>query len=485
MVTPQEPTWINERFDQQRQQFLEKPLPSSEDSERAILGAILLDINIMTQVVGKLEPEDFYSPLNRKVYEAMLTLFSEGTQVDPITICEQLKKDGSPDGFGGITTIANLSFGLPHFSDVSEYITIIKEKSTYRKLVRICSDISSRALSEGDELTAVLDAAESAVYSLRAIDASQSAIRLEEAIDQSINLARLRAQAGGAIVGIPTGFLELDMKLQGLMKANYIVVAARPRVGKTALLGRILSNIVLQSQQPTLMFSMEMSARAISDRIICAECDIDNYNLRSGNLSDDDWSRINVTRASLSEAAGFYINDTRLLTTLTVRSEIRRVNSKLRKQGKPPLAVVALDHIGLMRNATEKRGRTREGEVSDISKDLMAISKEFDCTVVALSQLNRKSEERSDHRPAIADLRESGSLEQDADIVCLLYREDVYQTDPSLYNNTAELTICKNRDGPEGVVRLHFARKSAKFSDYSQVEVEQPVMIHQPNDFIL
>lgn len=466
-----------------REWYLEKPLPSSEESERAILGAILLDNAQMSEAVEFLKVEDFYFPLHRRVFGAMAALFIASKPIDPILIGEELKKEGSLDSIGGTTVITNLTFGLPHFANITQYITTVKSKATLRSLVRACNQITNDALSEEYEGEEALELAETTIYALRDRGSVVSAVRMETETVQSIERARKRAESGTTVIGLPSGFTDLDMKLQGFRPTQYVILAARPRIGKTAKVGRILYHAARSADAPSLLFSLEMSKAEISDRVICAEGNIDSYSFRSGYLTDTEWARAEDVRLHLTESAGFYINDSPIITTTTIRAELRRVNNVLRKQGKK-IEIFAVDHIGLVRNATDKRGRNREGEVSDISKDLKAIAKEFNCVCLGLSQLNRQPENRADHRPMMSDLRESGSLEQDADVVLLMYREDVYQSDPSLYSNVAEVIIGKNRDGPEATVKLYFTRKSARFSNLTDV-VTQPEPIYQPGDIIL
>lgn len=463
--------------------LLEKPLPSSEESERVILGAVLLDNAVMAVAITRLKPEDFYSPLNRRVFSAMISLFDQSKQIDPILIGEELKKEGSFESIGGITTITNLTFGLPRFSDIEEYIKVVRNKATLRNIVRTCNRITSHALSEEEDAQVVLEQGESAIYALYDRDQTTAAVMMSTEVGLAIESAKKRSESGSMIIGIPCGFQKLDEQLQGYRPGQYIVTAARPSIGKTAIAVRRLYNIATQAKAPVFLFSIEMSKEEIADRIICAEVNLDSYALRAGNLTPEEWAKAEMVRQNLTEAAGFFINDNPICTTRTIRTELRRANSILRKKGQKIEFFVA-DHIGLMRNAVDKRGRTREGEVSDISKDLKAIAREFQCTGNALSQLNRQSENRADHRPMMSDLRESGSIEQDADVVELLYREDQYQSDPTLYTNIAEVIIGKNRNGPTGSVKMYFTRKSARFSDLSE-PIESTGQFFTGNDNIL
>ena len=446
---------------------IDKPLPSSEESERVILGAVLLDNSVIAQAVEQLTPNDFYSPLNRRVFAAMISLFDQSKQIDPILIGEELKKEGSLESIGGISTITNLTFGLPHFSNVEGYIKVVKDKATLRNLIRTCNAVTGDALAEEEEAGIILDRAEHAIYQLYDRGQASTASRMEHEVAETMIAAKQRSETGDIVIGIPTGFRSLDMRLQGYRKSQYVVIAARPSIGKTAIGVRQLYNISTITNEPVLLFSCEMAKSEISERVVAAEGNIDSYMLRAGRLSDAEWDEATRIQAKLTETSGFFINDTPRITLRGIRTEVRRVNSKLRPQ-KKKLGIIMVDHVGLMGNDVDKRGRSREGEVSDISKGLKQLAREEDCTVIALSQLNRGSEIRSDHRPMKSDLRESGSLEQDADVVLLLFREDEYQSDPSLHTNVAEVIIAKNRNGPTGVVKMSFIRKYAKFTDLSE-----------------
>lgn len=464
--------------------YLERPLPSDPDAERITLGSILIDNGLMAQVPETLKPEDFYHPLHRRIFAAMLTLTDEGRPIDPILIGEVVNRESSLESAGGISVITNLTIGLPHFPHIGEYVKLIRDASDARKLIRECNRLASTALARDTPIDQLLEEAETAIYEIRSQVEAVQATPMAHEVGKAITSAQERAAAGTVVVGTPSGFTDIDNRLQGFRDGQYIIIAARPSIGKTSLVLRMLQNISTLAQEPTLLFSLEMAKEEMADRAVCSEANIDSYLLRSGHLSPEQWAQAAHVRSRLDEGSGFFINDSPFITTRTIRSELRRINSSLRKQGRR-IKVLAVDHVGLMNNATEKRGRSREGEVSEISRHLKQIAREFNCVVIALSQLNRQSENRADHRPTIADLRESGSLEQDADIVMLLYREDAYQTDPTLHTNIAEVIIGKNRNGPTGPVKLHFTRKSTRFSDLAEASgfTEHPMF--GPSDILL
>lgn len=467
----------------QTENFINKPLPSSDESEKVVLGTILLENGLIAEAVQQLKVEDFYSPTHRRVFAAMIRLFDLQKPIDPILLGEELKREGALDAIGGITVITNLTFGIPSSDDISEYLRIIREKSSLRQLIRECASISAAALAETEDASVVLEEAESRIYQLVDRGTAITSELIQGPVRDSIDSARRRGDTNSVLIGLSTGLRDLDNKLQGYRPGQYIVTAGRPGIGKTSLAVGKLYNVTTAEKVPGIIFSLEMSKEEIADRVVCSEGSIDSFIYRAGRLTADEWIRAEQVRQNLTEEAGFYINDNPTLTTRTIRAELRRLNARLRPQNKR-IGYVVVDHVGLMRNEIEKRGRSREGEVSEISKTLKAIAREFDCVVNALSQLNRGPESRSDHRPTTSDLRESGSLEQDADVVELLFREDNYIQDTSAHTNVAEIIIGKNRNGPTGVVKVHFAKKSTKFSNLSDGHYSFPVASYGPDDNI-
>ena len=446
-------------------------IPQAPESEKVLLGTILIDNTKMAQTVDRLTPDDFYVPLLRHVYSAMIRLFDASKPIDPILIGDELEKEKRLESIGGVSVITNLSFGIPNIRDLTEHIKLVKDASDSRKLIRICESVIADTMSQEDTIEVLLERAETAIYSIRSGTEATKATHMSDEVGKAIELAKERATTGNVVIGIPTGFHDIDIRLQGLRPNQYIIMAARPSVGKTSLGLQMLQNIAIRCEQPTLIFSLEMAKSEMADRSICSEANIDSYLLRSGHLTHEQWDKANQVKARLEGGAPFFINDSPSVTVRTIRTEIRRINATLRKQGKK-LEVVAVDHVGLMNNVMQKGGRSRENELSEISKNLKQIAREFELSLVALSQLNRQSEDRTDHRPTLRDLRDSGSLEQDADVVMLLYREDMFQKDPELHNNLAEVIIAKNRNGPTGPIKLYFTRKSTRFSDMSEPREE-------------
>jgi replicative DNA helicase len=444
--------------DSRREQFLEKPLPSSEESERVILGAILLDNSVIAQAVEHLKPEDFYSPLNRRVFAAMIALFEKQKQIDPILIGEELKKEGSLESIGGITTITNLTFGLPHFSNVEEYIKVVRDKSVVRTLIRTCNSITGEALAEEDDAEVILDHAEQQIFALAEARTRQSFSRIAPVAERV--LARVKEHAAGestGITGLSTGFTELDEMTSGLQRTDLIIIAGRPSMGKTALCLTLAQNAALRSDAVVAVFSLEMSKEQLVTRMLSSEAHINAHRFRTGHLMTNEWERLAGAIGTLSEAR-IFIDDTPGISALEIRAKTRRLAAEQKQ-----LDLIVIDYLQLMGGS--KKTESRQQEVSQISRELKALAKELDVPVLALSQLSRAPEARNPPKPLMSDLRESGSIEQDADVVGFIYREDYYK-ETEENKGIAELIISKQRNGPTGTIKLAFLREFTRFENY-------------------
>lgn len=442
-----------------REQYLEKPLPSSEESERVILGAILLDNSVIAQAVEHLKPEDFYSPLNRRVFAAMIALFEKQRQIDPILIGEELKKEGSLESIGGTSTITNLTFGLPHFSNVEEYIKVVRDKSVVRNLIRTCNAITGEALAEEDDAENILDHAEQQIFAIAEARTTQSFSRIGPVADRVIVRVREHAEKGGSagITGLSTGYYELDEITSGLQRTDLIIVAARPSMGKTALCLNLAQNAALNSNAVVAVFSLEMSKEQLVTRMLSSEARVNAHRFRTGHLMTKEWEKLAEAIGVLSDAR-LFIDDTPGISVLEMRAKCRRLAAE--QKG---LDLVVVDYLQLMSGG--KRTESRQQEVSQISRELKSLAKELDVPVVALSQLSRAPEARNPPKPLMSDLRESGSIEQDADVVAFIFREDYYnETDEN--KGLAELIISKQRNGPTGTVRLAFLKEFTRFENY-------------------
>lgn len=433
-------------------------MPSSEPSERTILGAILLDNSLIAQVIEQLKPGDFYSPFNRRVFGAMVSLFEASKNINPILIGEELKKEGPIDALGGVTAITNLSHGLPHFSNLSDYIRIVRDKSVIRNLIRTCSEITGEALAEEDDAEVVLDHAEQMIFSI-ADERSRQGFSALQPVAETV-LAKIQEYANReshALTGLATGFRELDEMTSGLQRGDLVIVAARPSMGKTALCLTLAQNAAIIENAVVAVFSLEMSKEQLVMRMMASEAKVNAHHLRTGFLGRDAWTRLAGAIETLSNTRMF-IDDTAGINVLEMRAKARRLAAE---QGRIDLIVV--DYLQLM--GASGRAESRQQEVSKISRELKGLAKEMDVPVVALSQLSRAPEARNPPRPLMSDLRESGSIEQDADVVAFIYREDYYnETEDNA--GLAELIISKQRNGPTGTVKLAFLKEFTRFESY-------------------
>ncbi|HEX8367009.1 MAG TPA: replicative DNA helicase [Pyrinomonadaceae bacterium] len=441
-----------------REQFLEKPLPSSPESERVILGAILLDNTLISQAIELLSQDDFYSPLHRRVFRAMSNLFERGDQIDPILIGEELRKEGQLENIGGVATITNLTYGLPHFSNIAHYAKIVHDKAVIRNLIKVCNNVVSEALSEEEDAEVVLDHAEQAIFAL-ADERTRQGFSHIKPVAETV-LAKVQEYArreSHALTGLSTGFRDLDQMTSGLQQTDLIIVAARPSMGKTALCLTLAQNAATLENAVVAVFSLEMSKEQLVMRMLSSEARVDAHRFRSGFLTRDEWGRLAEAIGTLSEAK-IFIDDTAGISVLEMRAKTRRLIAEQKK-----LDLIVVDYLQLMSGS--RRTESRQQEVSAISRELKGLAKELGVPVVALSQLSRAPEARNPPKPMMSDLRESGSIEQDADVVAFIYRDDYYK--PTEENaGIAELIISKQRNGPTGTVKLAFLKEFTRFENY-------------------
>lgn len=441
-----------------REQFLERPLPSNDDSERAILGAILLDNSLITQAVEHLKPADFYSPLNRRIYAAMISLFEASKVIDPILISEELKKEGSLEAIGGVSTITNLTYGLPHFTDLTGYIEVVRDKAMMRNLIRTCNQITSEALEEEEDARVILDHAEQMIFALAERRAAEGFAHVQPVAEKVLaKVEEYSRRETHALTGLATGFRELDEMTSGLQQSDLVIVAARPSMGKTALCLTIAQNAAIDEKAVVGFFSLEMSKEQLVMRMMASEAKVDASRFRRGILSRDEWERLARAIGTLAEAK-LFIDDTPGISVLEMRAKARRLAVEQKR-----LDLIVVDYLQLM--GSGGRSESRQQEVSQISRELKALAKEMNVPVIALSQLSRAPEARNPPKPMMSDLRESGSIEQDADVVAFIYREDYYK--PSDENaGMAELILSKQRNGPTGTIKLAFLKEFTRFENY-------------------
>lgn len=441
-----------------REEYLEKPLPSSRESERVILGAVFLDESVLPQAIERLKAEHFYSPLHRKIYKAMLDLFQRRERIDPVMIGEELKKSGSLEAVGGVAVITNLTFGLPHFSDIRDYVKKVEELARLRELIRACNNITSTALAEDDLPENVLSFAQSAINEVCTREDKKGFVSVADSSRESVvKIAELK-EKGVQFTGLRTGFRDLDDKTGGLQKTDLIVLAGRPAMGKSSL-GANLAERVCQHEREAVVavFTLEMSQEQYTDRILCSMADVELQKYRTGNLTREDLEKTIYFQQILS-GYRIFIDDGSSLSPLEARSKLMRLEAEQKR-----LDLVIIDY--LQRMTSSQRTENRQQEVSRIARELKSLAKDFEVPVIAVSSLSRAPETRENKRPLMSDLRESGDIESEADVVALIFREEYYK--PTEENaGIAELIIGKQRHGPTGTVKLAFMKEYTKFANH-------------------
>ncbi len=441
---------------------MERMPPASVEAEQAVLGAMLLKEGAVTIVAEMLSPEDFYRETHRLVYEAMLEIKERSEPVDIVTLTEQLRKSGDLAKIGGIPAITLIANSVPTAANVQYHAQIVWEKAQLRKLIHTATEIVGTAYEEADPVDTIMDNAERRILGLSGGKGGKDFTGIKDILLETLIQLEKRYENKGSITGLPTGFRDLDQLTAGLQKSDLILVAARPSMGKTAFTLNIAAHVVLRAKEPVAFFSLEMSKEQLVQRMLCAEGRIDSQRLRVGDLDEEDWGHLIETASRLS-AAPLYIDDTPGITAMDLRSKARRLKAE------KGLSLIVIDYLQLMQGRTSKSGDNRQQEISEISRSLKALARELDVPVIALSQLSRSVEARQVKRPMLSDLRESGSLEQDADIVMFLYREDYY--DPETENkNITEVIIAKHRNGPVDTVDLTFLKQFTKFGDLSRIQ---------------
>jgi replicative DNA helicase len=431
----------------------QKALPHSEESERAVLAGVLLDSGLLPVIGGRLRPEDFYSDRHQTIYQAMLDLQEEQVEIDLRTLQARLEQQAQFDGVGGIAYLAGLDLDLPDLGRVDAYVEIVKERSVRRRLIQASGRIIRDCLDGGVDAQAALGRAEQAILGLGEEAVQRGFVPLSHVFHTT--LEDLEERPGSTLIGVPSGFIDLDRKTHGLNRGNLIIIAGRPGMGKTSLALNIAQHVAIREKRAVGIFSLEMSQQELALRILCSEADVPFGQLRSGHLSSKQWTKVHQVVRGTTDAP-LFIDDSPNPTLLEVASKSRRLKAE------KGLALLVLDYLQLMQAGGKYENRNLE--IAAISRGLKQLAKELDIPVVALSQLSRQPERRgSDHRPQLADLRESGSIEQDADLVAFVYRDEVYNPDDPDKKGLAELIIAKHRNGETGIVELVFLGETTSF----------------------
>ncbi len=429
--------------------------PHNAEAEQTVLASCMIDHLAVEKVVNLLSYDDFYYEANKEIYDSIKQIHLQNIPVDAVTVFEELKKRGKIDYVGGFEYLATLTENIITSKNVEAYCNIIREKSTLRKLIDASSEIVEKGYKENDDVQKIIELAESRIFAISQNRSINSFAEIKEVLMTVFNQLEERAKSGGGITGLTTGYTDLDRMTSGLQRSDLILLAARPSMGKTALALNIAMNAV-KSGSSVALFSLEMSKEQYVQRIISMESMVDSTKLRTGNLDDDDWTRL-INTMSLISNYNVYIDDTPSVSLFEMMSKCRRL--KIEKG----LDLIVVDYLQLMSDG----GRTdnRQQEISNISRGLKAMARELNCPVMALSQLSRAPELRNDHRPIMSDLRESGAIEQDADVVMMLYRDEYYHKEESERKGITDVIITKQRNGPVGTVELAWIGQYTKFGN--------------------
>ena len=433
-------------------------LPHDLVAEQSVLGAVFIAPDTIISLADELAPDDFYKPANKIVFKTMLSLLEKGEPIDATTMGSALTNQGDISKIGGITYIVELVNSTPTSKNVEHYAKLVKEKATLRKMIAYLSDSLSNAYQGDVSISDIIAKTEKSMLDISNQNTGTGFRNVADILDTHMQMVETRSQTDGVVTGLSTGFVGLDKITTGLHEDNLIILAARPAMGKTALALNIAQYIAVKEKKPVAIFSLEMGAESLIERMLAAEGMVEGYHLKTGNLSVEEWSRLVHAQGNLYDAP-IFVDDTAGIRISEIRSKARKLAQEI-----GGLGVIIIDYLQLI---TGSKGENRQQVVSEISRELKILAKDLRVPVIALSQLNRTVEQRQDKRPILADLRESGSIEQDADIVAFLYRDAYYQKeqgDSQEANNVTELILEKNRHGSLGTVKLYFHKEYTKFS---------------------
>jgi replicative DNA helicase len=431
--------------------------PQNLEAEESVLGAMLLSPGAIGAVTEILSADDFYRESHGTVYRTCLALYQQGEPVDAITLVDALEERGELEQVGGRARIHELAALVPATANAAHYARIVREMATLRGLVRAGAEIVRLGQDRPGETTDLVDRAEQIVFDLAQQRVTSDFSHIEGLLKESFERIMHLYEAGADVTGIPTGFKELDKLTSGFQPGNLVIIAARPSMGKSALALQMAQNLAVRAEIPVALFTLEMSKSEVTQRMMCSEARVESQSLRTGKLKPEDWPRLTAACDKLMKAP-IWVDDTGSITMMEIRSKARRLKSR-----EPKLGLIIVDYLQLMTSGGNAENRVQE--VSQISRQLKVLARDLEVPIVALSQLSRAVEQRHDKRPILSDLRESGSIEQDADLVGFVYRDEYYNGEESESQGIAELILAKHRNGPTDTVKLSFLKRYAKFTD--------------------
>ena len=439
-----------------------RSLPQSIEAEQSVIGSMIIDKNSIAKVMESLEEEDFYRDGHKAIYKAILEMFRNDMAVDLVTLLEYLKSTNMLERAGGVTYITELSASVPTTANLSAYIKIVSDKSTLRKLIKASTTIIEESYNKQDKVESVVDIAEKKIFNIAENRTSKDFEPLSDVLERGFLQIEKLFNNKGQITGVGSGFTDLDSMTSGFQSGDMILIAARPSMGKTTFALNIAEHAALREHKSVVIFSLEMSKEQLAYKLLCSEANVDMLKLRTGALEDSDWENIARATGPLSKAK-VYIDDTAGVTVMEMRSKCRRLKLEY------GIDLIVIDYLQLMSGGSGTDNRQQE--VSEISRSIKALAKEMECPVIALSQLSRAPEQRADHRPMLSDLRESGSIEQDADLVMFLYRDEYYNKETE-DKNIGECIIAKQRNGPVGTVKMAWLGQYSKFGNLDVIHKE-------------
>ncbi len=434
---------------------LRKVPPQNLDAEESVLGGILLDDTALDRVLEVMGVDDFYRESHRKIFQTMISLSKQGAPIDLVTLSDRLRAQGELPDIGGAASLAALVDRVPSAANIATYARIVREKAVMRSLIRVSTDITERCYGGQDDIEAFLDEAERLIFDVSEQRVRPAFTKVGDMVMDTIKIVEQLYERKELVTGVPTGFLDLDRKTAGLQPSDLVIVGARPSMGKTSFVMNIAQHVALHHKTAVGVFSLEMAKDQLMLRMLCSEARVDLAKVRTGYLGERDFPRLAMAAGRLAEAP-IFIDDTPAQNVLEMRAKSRRLKREA------DVGLIIVDYLQLMRGLTAQENRNQE--LSEISRSLKALAKDLNVPIIALSQLNRQVELRGDRRPVMSDIRESGSIEQDADVIMFIYRDEMYNAE-SPDEGTAEVIISKQRNGPTGMVRLAFRREYTRFEN--------------------
>ena len=438
-----------------------KVLPNDTLAEQAVLGSMLSDKEAVRIALEKLKPEDFYREDNKEIFAAMQDIYTIGREVDLITVGEQLKLRGTLERVGGTQNLATLIDNVPTTSNIARYVEIVEQKATLRRIIKVNNDILKSTYDQTEDVDTIIEQAEKGIFDVAQNRNSKDYSSVKDILVNVLDNLEVMQNSNSRLSGMESGFYDLDEKISGLNKSDLIIVAARPAMGKSAFVLNIASYVAMHNKVPVMIFNLEMSKEQLVNRILSSEVGVDNKKISNGNLSPEEYMKFSEGVNSIASINKIFIDDSPVLTPSEIRSKCRKAQLE---QG---IGLVIIDYLQLMESKATANG-SRQQEISEISRGLKVLAKELNVPVIALSQLSRATEARADHKPMLSDLRESGSIEQDADIVLFIHRDDYYDKETE-NKNKAEIIVAKNRHGETGSIELGWEGQYTRFSNLAKV----------------